>query len=119
MFSVNHGLDLYAIANQFPASVQQEVFYEEHRHRLLQVPMFRCLSKDDLFLAAIARALRVMVVLDGDNIFQAGEVGDRMYFIKKGARTSHRAEAPAATYTLDPNPAAQHVHVHMSPQDPS
>lgn len=84
LFSVNHGLDLYAIANQFPASVQQEVFFEEHRHRLLQVPMFRPLEKDELFLAAIARVMRVMVVLDGDFVFRAGEVGDRMYFIKKG-----------------------------------
>lgn len=74
LFSVNHGFDLQHIAGMFPPSVQQEVFYEEHKARLLQVPMFRCADCDDMFLAAISRKLRMQVVIDGDFVFQAGEV---------------------------------------------
>ena len=47
--------------------------------------MFQCIDCDNtIFLSAISRELRVQVVLDGDYVFKAGEVGDRMYFTKTG-----------------------------------
>ena len=88
LFAVNHGLDLPAIASMFPRALQSQVFLDEHRLRLMQVPMFRKLASGggthDLFLAAVASLLRSSVVLDGDLIFHAGEVGDRMFFLQKG-----------------------------------
>ena len=72
----------------FPHAIQQEVFYAEHRQRLLQVPMFRTPECDELFLAAIASTLRVTVVLDNDHVFRAGEFVSSPAAIQPTPRTS-------------------------------
>ena len=61
LFSVNRGFDLYQIAAMFPSSVQSEVFYEEHAPRLRICPMFRGNECDEIFIASLARELRVQV----------------------------------------------------------
>lgn len=102
LFSVNRGFDLHQIAMMFPSSVQKEVFHEEHAPRLRAVPMFRSTECDEVFISALARELRVQVLLDGDYAFKAGEPGDRMYFLKTGYVQITGASSDLVVATVGP-----------------
>ena len=81
-FSVTRGINVEAIHSQLPAQLQLEVSVYLNMQMLEQVPIFKGLPQK--FIKALVVLMQTCICIGGDTVFNAGDHGDRMYFVKRG-----------------------------------
>lgn len=77
------GYDESSVLAELPPSLKTDVSMHINRAIIEKVPLFRGAS--DAVIRDIVVELRPHVFVPGDMIVRSGEVGDRMYFISRGA----------------------------------
>lgn len=82
LWESRQGYDDSTILADLPVSFQYEFASVLNREILKKVPIFK--GADPNLLREIAVCLRPVIYTPGDDIFSYGEVGDKMYFIRKG-----------------------------------
>ena len=80
--AVTHGMNVEAIVAQLPAHLQLEVHLELNKKLVLQVHMFAGCARE--FFDALVIKLQPCICVAGDYVFYDGEVGNKMYFVKRG-----------------------------------
>ena len=76
------GYDESAAISDLPPTLRTEVSLFLNRDILQKVPLFRGASND--FIKAIALEMRPIILMPGDYVVRAGELGEEMYFISRG-----------------------------------
>ncbi len=82
LWDSRQGYDDATILQELPDSFKYEFAVELNQEVLEKVPMFK--GADQNLLREIAICLVPCIFTPGDAIFTFGEVGDKMYFIRKG-----------------------------------
>jgi len=86
------------LLDDLPPALQVEIGLHLSRSLLLKVPLFQNASEP--FLRELVQRLEPAVVTPGDYVFRRGEVGDRIYFIHRGAVEVLVDDAGEAVATL-------------------
>jgi CRP-like cAMP-binding protein len=81
-FAVTKGINVDAIAHQLPANLQLEIHIHLNKKMVEQVNIFAGFPKD--FFNILVTKLTPCIAIAGDHVFYAGDVGKRMYFVKRG-----------------------------------
>ena len=82
-FAVTKGINVDALAHQLPANLQLEIHIHLNKKMVEQVRIFTGFPKD--FFNVLVTKLQPCICISGDHVFYAGDVGKRMYFVKRGA----------------------------------
>jgi hypothetical protein len=77
----SQGMDESSVFNELPRVVRQEIANFLYANLVDAVPLFK--DADAAFKNGITMALKSVTVLTGQYIFNAGDDGQEMYFIKK------------------------------------
>jgi len=77
------GFDESQFLGTLPSGLRREVEMHLKQQILRRIPIFAALPAD--FVEAVALSLRPDIYVPGEHICRAGEEGDRMYFLIKGA----------------------------------
>ncbi len=81
-FSVTKGINVDTVASQLPPHLMLDVYLQLNRQMVCQVSIFNGCSDD--FYHAVVMKLQPAICTAGDYVFYRGEVGERMYFVKRG-----------------------------------
>ena len=81
-FAVTKGINVDALAHQLPANLQLEIHIHLNKKMVEQVRIFTGFPKD--FFNVLVTKLQQCICIQGDYVFYAGDVGKRMYFVKRG-----------------------------------
>jgi hypothetical protein len=76
------GFDEGNFLEGLPRNLKKEVALSLKKHVVAQIPLFKDTGKD--FIEEIAFNLKPVILLPDDYVFQAGDLGNEMYFIVKG-----------------------------------
>ncbi len=76
------GYDETAVMSELPVSLRSELSLVLNRDFIRKVPFFQEASQE--FICDIALELKPVIIIPGDYVFKAGEIGRRMYFIGHG-----------------------------------
>lgn len=82
---MNKGIRLEHLIKDFPRTVVQEIMLHLNRSMIKMVPMF--VDAEDAFITKLACVLVIQVFIAQDYIVRSGDIGNGMYFLRRGVCT--------------------------------
>ena len=82
-FAVTKGINVDAISHQLPANLQLEIHIQLNKQMVEQVRIFTGCPRE--FFNVLVTKLAPCICIAGDYVFYAGDIGKRMYFVKRGS----------------------------------
>ena len=95
-WSVTKGINVDTIASGLPAHLQVEMRLQLNKRLVEQVSIFAGCPRE--FFEALVSKLQPCICVAGDFVFYEGEVGSRMYFIKRGIAQVGKGNTIFATF---------------------
>ena len=95
-WSVTKGINVDTIAAGLPAHLQMEMRLQLNKRLVEQVSIFAGCPRG--FFEALVSKLQPCICVAGDFVFYEGELGSRMYFIKRGVAQVGKGDQICATF---------------------
>ena len=95
-WSVTKGINVDTIASGLPAHLQVEMRLQLNKRLVEQVSIFVGCPRE--FFEALVSKLQPCICIAGDFVFYEGEIGSRMYFVKRGVAQVGKGATILATF---------------------